>query len=150
MRYGSVLTVAGVASVLALGACATATPKADPLMAVQPTCAPQRFEIYFADSEAGLTDPAKQAIGMTATQLQGCDIRTVRVLGLADARGGADANLDLSERRAASVVQALASAGWPAPAFEVEAAGDQGAADAQGIREPLRRRTEVLVDAAPR
>jgi len=114
------------------------------------TCAPQRFEIYFADSEARLTPAARQAIGMTAARLQGCDIRTVQVLGLADARGDSEANMTLSQRRARTVADALTAAGWPAPAFEVEAAGDEGAVDASGVREPLRRRTEVLVDAQPR
>ncbi len=112
-------------------------------------CAAKRFEIYFADGEARLTEPARQAIGLTATQLQGCKIKSVKVLGLADARGGAEANQSLSERRATAVAEALAAAGWPSPAFEVGAAGDDGAVNAAGVREPLRRRTEVLVDAAP-
>lgn len=120
------------------------------VVAAPATCAPKRFEIYFADSEARLTEPARQAIGLTATQLQGCAIKSVKVLGLADARGGAEANQSLSERRATAVAEALAAAGWPAPAFEVGAAGDEGAVAAPGVREPLRRRTEVVVDASPR
>jgi len=120
------------------------------LIAAPSACGSMKFEIYFADSEARLTEPARQAIGMTATQLQGCEIRSVRVIGLADARGGTEANLSLSERRARTVAEALTGAGWPAPLFDVTASGDTGAADAQGIREPLRRRTEVLVEAAPR
>ena len=122
----------------------------DELVATPTSCIAQRFEIYFADGEARLTEPARQAIGMTAAQLQGCDIRSVKVLGLADARGGAAANLSLSERRAQTVAEALAGAGWPAPAFDVTAAGDEGALAATGVREPLRRRTEVLVEARPR
>ena len=113
-------------------------------------CTAKRFEVYFADSEARLTEPARQAIGMAAAQLQGCDIRKVQVLGLADARGGAAANQGLSERRAQAVAEALTAAGWPAPLFELGAAGEAGAADAGGVREPMRRRTEVLIDAAPR
>ena len=113
-------------------------------------CTAKRFEVYFADSEARLTEPARQAIGMAAAQLQGCEIRKVQVLGLADARGGATANLSLSERRAQAVAEALTAAGWPAPAFDVAAAGDQGAVTDAGVRDPMRRRTEVLVDAAPR
>lgn len=120
------------------------------IVAMPQACSPQRFEIYFADSEARLTESARQAIGLTATQLQGCTIKSVKVLGLSDARGGAEANQDLSERRAKTVAEALAAAGWPAPAFDVAAAGDEGAANASGVREPLRRRTEVLVDAAPK
>lgn len=113
-------------------------------------CTAKRFEVYFADSEARLTEAARLAIGMEAAQLQGCEIRKVQVLGLADARGGATANQDLSERRAQAVAEALTAAGWPAPAFEVEAVGDEGAVTDAGVREPMRRRTEVLVEAAPR
>ena len=57
--------------------------------------------------------------------------------------------LTLSQRRAMAVVEALEAQGWPAPAFDVGAAGDTGAA-AGGINEPLRRRTEVIVEAEPR
>jgi peptidoglycan-associated lipoprotein len=113
-------------------------------------CSTKRFEVYFADSEARLTGAARQAIGMTAAQLQGCDIRKVQVIGLSDARGGASANQSLSERRAQAVAEALTAAGWPAPAFEVEAVGDEGAVTDAGVREPMRRRTEVLVEAIPR
>lgn len=138
---------------LAVSGCASTrsmfTDRSDIVMAPK-VCAPMRFEVYFADSEARLTEPARQAIGLTAAQLQACTIKSVRVIGLADARGGADANQSLSERRAQTVAQALAGAGWPAPVFEVTAAGDEGAINEQGIREPLRRRTEVLVDAGPR
>ncbi len=113
-------------------------------------CTAKRFEVYFADSEARLTEPARQAIGLTAAQLQGCDIRKVQVMGLSDARGGATANQSLSERRALAVAEALTAAGWPAPVFDLDAVGDEGAVDASGVREPMRRRTEVLIDAVPR
>lgn len=113
-------------------------------------CAPTRFEVYFRDSEAGLTDSARNAIALTATQLQGCDIRKVDVIGLADARGGATANMDLSQRRALAVAEALEAAGWPSPAFTLFGAGDTGSVAADGANEPMRRRTEVLIDAAPR
>ena len=97
-----------------------------------------------------LTPAARRAIGLTATQLQGCEIKTVQVLGLASSTGGADANQALSEQRALAVAEALTAAGWPTPAFELTAAGDQGATTPSGVAEPLRRRTEVLVEAAPR
>lgn len=120
-------------------------------LVVEPSaCTEKRFEVYFAEGEARLTEPARQAIGMTAAQLQGCDIRKVQVLGLASATGGAAANLSLSQRRALAVAEALTAAGWPAPVFDLEAAGDAGAVAASGAQEPMRRRTEVLIDAAPR
>jgi peptidoglycan-associated lipoprotein len=137
---------------LALAGCAmTPGGKARSELVSEPeTCAPKRFEVYFRDSEAGLTAAARQAISLTATQLQQCEIRSVSVIGLADARGGADANLDLSERRALAVVEALEAAGWPSPVFSLAAAGESGSVTAAGSREPMRRRTEVLVDAVPR
>ena len=122
----------------------------DQIVAAPASCAPQRFEIYFAEGQAQLTDSAKQAISMTAAQVEGCNIRSVQVLGLADAQGGADANLTLSERRARTTAEALVQAGLPIPAFSVAAVGDMGATTPEGLREPLRRRTEVVIDAVSR
>ena len=135
---------------LALAGCAETPWNRADLVTEPQACAPQRFDIYFREGEAGLTDAARHAIGLTATQLQGCDIRKVNVIGLADATGGPDANLDLSERRALAVTEALQAAGWPAPAFSLVVAGESGSVTAAGVDEPMRRRTEVLVDAAPR
>src|SRR3989338_2245491 len=99
------LTVILVASGLAWAGCAGTPWMRDrsALVAEPDVCTPQRFDVYFRDSEAGLTDAARAAIGLTATKLQGCEIRKVDVIGLADARGGATANLDLSQRRALAV-----------------------------------------------
>lgn len=120
------------------------------LVAEPSACTQKRFEVYFAENEARLTTPALQAIGLTATQLQGCDIQRVKVTGLASSTGDVASNLSLSERRAVAVVEALVAAGWPTPAFELGAVGDAGAVTADGTNEPMRRRTEVLVEAAPR
>lgn len=120
------------------------------LIAEPETCIDNTFEVYFAEGEARLTEPARQAIGMTAARLQNCEIKRVLVTGLSDASGGAAANQSLSERRALAVAEAFTAAGWPAPAFEVGASGEQGATTTEGASEPMRRRTEVLVQAAPR
>lgn len=119
------------------------------IVAEPSACQAKRFEVYFAEGEARLTDVARQAIGLTATQLQGCRIDKVQVIGLADASGRANANQTLSERRAIAVAEALEAAGWPAPAFDVGGVGADGATTA-GVNEPMRRRTEVLVEASPR
>lgn len=146
-----VIGIAALAVAVGVSGCGVTRFMDRSAVVVEPSaCTAKRFEVYFADSEARLTEPARQAIGMAAAQLQGCDIRKVQVLGLSDARGGATANLSLSERRARAVAEALAAAGWPAPAFDVSAVGDQGAVTDTGAREPMRRRTEVLVDAVPR
>lgn len=137
------------AALMGLAACAGGPPGRDALVTVADSCSPQRFDIYFAENSDTLTEAARTAIGLTATRLEGCRIRSVQVLGLASSTGGSSDNLALSERRAAAVVSALGAAGWPAPVFDVTAAGDTGAMAAPGVQEPLRRRTEVLVDAVP-
>ena len=148
MTMRSTIIPGAVALTLGLSACAM-TPGRDELVTTPDACADRRFDIYFAENADTLTDAARTAIGMTATQLQGCRIDAVRVLGLADATGGTAQNQALSERRALAVAEALVAAGWPTPAFDITAAGDAGAVTATGAEEPLRRRTEVLVEAAP-
>jgi outer membrane protein OmpA-like peptidoglycan-associated protein len=120
------------------------------LVAEPNPCAAKQFEVYFGEGEARLTEAARHSIGLSATQLQHCEIRKVTVIGLADASGSAGANQSLSERRALAVTEALVAAGWPAPAFELGAGGEQGAMAPDGTQEPMRRRTEVLIDAIPR
>jgi outer membrane protein OmpA-like peptidoglycan-associated protein len=147
-----VFLVGGLVAVgLAAAGCNLApTMSRSDIVAEPSACTTKRFEVYFAEGEARLTDVARQAIGLTATQLQGCRIDKVQVIGLADASGGHSANQTLSERRAIAVVEAFEAAGWPAPVFDVDGVGDQGAAMPGGVNEPMRRRTEVLVDASPR
>jgi outer membrane protein OmpA-like peptidoglycan-associated protein len=144
------IVIAGLAALATAGCSWTPGMERSALVTEPSPCAAKRFEVYFAEGEARLTQPALQAIGLTATQLQGCAIQAVKVVGLADASGGAAANQDLSERRAVAVTEALVAAGWPTPAFEVTAVGDEGATTSGGANEPMRRRTEVLVEAAPR
>ncbi|MNS66972.1 Outer membrane protein A precursor [compost metagenome] len=144
--------IAGGLTMALLAGCTTpgAYKKRSDLVSNPAACGAKRFEVYFDNDQAGLTAAARQAISLTATQLQGCDIAKVQVLGLADARSGTAAvNQSLSERRARSVAEALVSAGLPAPAFEVAAAGAEGAV-VNGVNDPLRRRTEVLIEAKPR
>nr|WP_312161040.1 OmpA family protein [Brevundimonas diminuta] len=147
--YAVVLLTAGLS---AAGCAATSGYKERSDLVSDPSaCADKRFEVYFVPDRATLTDAARQAIGMTATQLQGCRIKHVKVTGLADARSGtAAANQTISEQRARAVAEALAGAGLPAPAFDIEASGAQGAV-VGGVNNPLRRRTEVLIEVvAPR
>lgn len=142
----------GILAVVALAGCASTpqAPERADIVAEPGRCTAQRFEVYFPDGEARLTDAARQTLGATAAQLQGCVINKVTVIGLADGSGTPEANQTLSERRAVAVTKALEGQGWPAPAFDVEAAGGAGAVAADGTTEPMRRRTEVLVEASPR
>lgn len=147
MRQIAILVTLGGA--LALGACAMPM-KREAVVVGESACAPVRFDVYFRENDARLTEAADQAIRMAAGTLANCEVSRVRVLGLADATGASEANMTLSQRRARTVAQALNAAGLPAPAFDVTAAGDANATTAAGTAEPLRRRTEVLIEAQPR
>ena len=148
MRVFWIVAAVGAATVLSGCSGARFWERSD-LVAEPAVCAPHRFEIYFAEGQARLTDPAAELIDTTAAALKGCDIPRVEVLGLADSTGSSDQNLTLSQERARTVATAFAAAGWPAPAFQLSAAGDAGATTATGTQEPLRRRTEVIVHATP-
>lgn len=144
---GAGLVVAG----LTLAACSTngsGFATRDALVAPV-NCANQTFEIYFDEGQTRLAPAALTLLQMRGQQLSGCDIRKVSVTGLASATGDSAANQALSERRAKSVSEALTAQGWPEPVFAVNALGAEGAREGQ-VNEPLRRRTEVLVEAAPR
>lgn len=154
MKLSTTRVIATVFLIAALGlsACSTAQRfwRRDQLVSPSTACSTQRFDIYFTEAQARLTEPAREAIGLYAARLQDCDIRSVNVTGLASATGDSAANRDLSERRAVAVTDALAAAGWPVPVFSLEAEGDAGAVTADGVAQPLRRRTEVVVEARPR
>lgn len=122
----------------------------EPLVQVPPRCAGHTFDIYFAEGRAELVPSARRAVDLTAASLLSCEIRSVKVTGLADASGSSAANLSLSQARAQVVAQALEARGWPRPAFDLEATGDEGAVGPGGVAEPLRRRTEVIVEAVPK
>lgn len=144
-RSLAVVGLAAAATALA-GCGSTPSPfKRNParLVAAPTTCTPKRFDVYFAENQATLTPPALQALSLVSTQLQPCGIRSVRVTGLADARGTPAANQSLAERRANAVTEAMASLGWPTPVFEVQAGTSTEA-------EVLQRRTEIIIDAGPR
>lgn len=127
-----------------LAACAQTTTNV-PLVMEPGVCVDRKFDVYFDEGAASLSREARDMISSTAQSMDGCSIHRIEVLGLASATGGSTANQSLSERRAVAVAQAFEAAGWPAPAFDILAAGDSGAMAAPGVAEPLRRRVEVVV-----
>ena len=112
-------------------------------------CGDFSFPIYFETNSDQLTAAARQVTADAVARVKGCRVSEVMVLGLADAGGTAQGNLALSRRRADTVAAALKKGGLPAPVFDIDAAGQNGALTAAGRPEPLRRRTEVVIRAAP-
>ena len=143
-----IAVLAAGAAAMTLGGCAQAQRfRSRDQMVKAPACTDFTFPIYFASGSDQIPGAALQVIEQNATMVKACKVASVNVTGLADAEGSAERNLQLSQRRAATVARALASRGYPAPSFEVAAGGEAGAATASGTA-PLRRRTEVAVKFA--
>jgi outer membrane protein OmpA-like peptidoglycan-associated protein len=141
------LGAAALAAAASLGACAGR----DAQLVQAPTrCADATVQIYFEPWSAEITDEGRSVLDTTAANLRGCRVRAVEVLGLADAVGAPEANLELSQRRAQAVSQALAAEGLPAADFHLAAAGAAGAVTPQGAAAPLRRRVDVTLHVAAR
>ena len=146
----SVLRTAGITGLaLALAACSTIE-TAKRRIVRAPACADQTVQIYFESDSAELTRDGRAVIRAAADAARSCQVTAVEVVGLADAAGTADANLELSKRRAQSVTAALASAGLPNAEFKVAAAGQAGSVTADGKTAPLRRRADVTLRVAER
>ena len=150
MRLTKKTVLAGslcVAGAMALGGCAGWREG----LVRDSRCDPVSAEIYFEPDSAELGPEARGLIAATAQGAAGCVVSGVDVLGLADATGAADANLALSQARAAAVAQALAQAGLPEAAFVTHAAGQLNAVTPDGVDRPMRRRVDIRLRlAAPR
>lgn len=138
-------TAAVAALTLSLGACGTVQTVRDRIVRAPVRCVDQTVNIYFEPDSSEVTNEGRAVIRQAATDSQGCKVGRVEVLGLSDAAGGADANLELSKKRAQSVTAALAAAGLPAGEFQVAAAGQAGATTSDGKAQPLRRRVDVVL-----
>jgi len=139
------LTIAALAGLSALGGCSSTSRNRDALVRAPATCVDQTVQVYFDPWSAELTPEGRAVIQTAAANLHSCRIRAVEVLGLADAQGDPQANLELSKRRASSVSAALAAAGLPAAEFQLAAAGEAGAVTADGKAAPVRRRVDVTL-----
>jgi outer membrane protein OmpA-like peptidoglycan-associated protein len=133
------LMVLGVAA-LALAACKT-TPKTE-VVRFTP-CEDINVAIYFEPASAVIGREGKAVLRGAATRAKGCTVDRVDVNGLADSVGTAEANMLLSEQRAAMVTKTLN--GYGLKDVKVTAAGDSGSVTAAGASAPLRRRAEVTL-----
>jgi outer membrane protein OmpA-like peptidoglycan-associated protein len=139
------------AAMLLAGGCTTTTaPTRAQLVKAPARCVDQTVAIYFEPASAELTHEARLVIDQAAAGAAGCKVTAVDVVGLTDAVGAPDANLELSRKRAEAVAQALTANGLPPAAFKVGAAGQAGAVTSEGKANPLRRRAEVTLHLAGR
>ena len=141
-------TAAVMVLVLGVSACATARSARDRIVRAPVRCVDQTVQIYFEPDSAEVTKEGRAVLALAAKDSRGCRVAGVEVLGLADSAGAADANLELSKRRAQAVTEALTASGLPAAEFKLAAAGQAGATTSKGDARPLRRRADVVLHLA--
>jgi outer membrane protein OmpA-like peptidoglycan-associated protein len=110
-------------------------------------CPVNEFKVYFEWDRSNLNADAVETINSAAARAKECNVSTVRVVGYTDTSGSPRYNIGLSNRRAAVVRDALVAAGIPATVIATEGLGETNLAKAtaDGVREPLNRRTAVTI-----
>jgi outer membrane protein OmpA-like peptidoglycan-associated protein/opacity protein-like surface antigen len=108
---------------------------------------PVNVIVYFDYDKSNLTPEASNLIKEAAARALANDVDTVVVSGHADRSGGSAYNQALSERRGSVVRDALVANGIAADKIRMEAYGEDKPAKPteDGVREPLNRRTEVVI-----
>jgi len=148
MKTTKIIVLTG--ALVALAGCATSEGPwrvvRKPVAAAPAGCADFQSSVYFEQDSADLSPEARMLLANARTQARGCVVKSVRVVGLADAVGTSEANLALSKRRAETVSTALAKHGFGKVEIDQAAVGDAGAVAASGAAAPLRRRADILFD----
>ncbi|MCL4716070.1 MAG: OmpA family protein [Hyphomonadaceae bacterium] len=119
-------------------------PPPPPPAAVCPT---SEFVVYFEWDRSNLNQAALETIDAAVNRARQCNVGGVVVVGHTDTSGSTTYNQGLSERRASVVRDALVARGIDAAAVTAQARGetDLARATADGVREPLNRRTAVTI-----
>ena len=106
--------------------------------------------VYFEWDKSNITSQASAVIDQAVANIrsrQECAANSVTIVGHTDTSGAQSYNARLSERRAAAVATALNERGIPSSMIATEGRGenDLAKATADGVREPLNRRSEVTI-----
>ena len=110
-------------------------------------CRDGSIDIYFNQWEYELNSFSREVLTKAQGSLAGCKIEHVRIVGLADATGDEQANLEVSHKRTQTIADALEAGGWSRSQFELVAIGDRGAV-VNGVEAPMRRRANISVKAS--
>jgi outer membrane protein OmpA-like peptidoglycan-associated protein len=128
----------------ALGGCSH-MPMHHPKVLEQSACNDTTVSLYFEPGSDAVAGIGRRIIAETAKRLKGCPVRELNLVGLADAGGTPEANLEISKRRAEHVRDAFIASGLPVERFTLSASGEEGAVRPSGVVEPVRRRVNVTV-----
>lgn len=109
------------------------------------------FVVYFEWDKSRLTEQAQNVVNQAASIASQCSLNGVNIEGHADTSGSAAYNVGLSKRRADVVANALVGFGIDRNIITREARGETAPAisTGDGVREPLNRRSEVVIRLVP-
>ena len=111
----------------------------------KPKPPPLTFLVYFDVGKSGIDAAAKSVMETAAGVVADTKPSVVSVVGHADRTGGEGYNMDLSEKRANMVANALAKAGVAGGLLSISALGEHAPAvpTADGVAESGNRRVEI-------
>ncbi len=108
---------------------------------------PETFIVYFAFDSTELTSSSNMVLDNAMRAAKKMSAKDLAVTGHADRAGPEEYNLGLSLRRANAVLDALAARGANPAAIGLAGRGEAEplAPTADGVREPVNRRVEIIV-----
>lgn len=114
---------------------------------LQGACPTSEFTVYFEWDRSNLNAEATEVIDRAVARARECNADAITIVGHTDTSGSTQYNAGLSERRAGVVRDALVARGLQASMMTTQARGETDLArrTADGVREPLNRRTAVTI-----
>ena len=144
------LSIAALAMIFPAMSNAPKAPPTSPYTApTKQACQDMTISVYFPTHEAMLSSHAQRALNTAGDQLAGCTIEDIRARVISADAMTDTGSVQLSEARAAIVLDALSSRGIRARTIETEFVPVTDAATAEETALPMARRVELSVHAEP-
>ena len=126
-------------------------PPAEPVyIARKPVCEDMKLSIYFPAHETMLSSYSVRALNAATDSLDGCAVTDIDVAVVSEEAHTDSEMAQLSEARAAAVLQALSDRGIYAPRIETSFSQvNANAASAEVPAEPMARRVDINLDVKP-
>jgi outer membrane protein OmpA-like peptidoglycan-associated protein len=126
-------------------------PPAEPVyVARKPVCEDMKLSIYFPAYETMLSSYSVRALNAATDSLEGCAVTDIDVAVVSEEAHTDSEMAQLSEARAAAVLQALSDRGIYAPRIETSFREvNANAVSAEMPAEPMARRVDVNLDVKP-
>nr|WP_321511442.1 hypothetical protein [uncultured Hyphomonas sp.] len=126
-------------------------PPAEPVyIARKPVCEDMKLSIYFPAYETMLSSYSVRTLNAATDSLDGCAVTDIDVAVVSEEAHTDSEMAQLSEARAAAVLQALSDRGIYAPRIETSFSQvNANAASAEVPAEPMARRVDINLDVKP-